>query len=40
MGHHIRHSKAQGSLQSVLHNKEGFYGFSDTRRQGAGVAVY
>ena len=41
MGHHLKQSKTQGSLQSVMQMDNGWlYGYSDTRRLGAGVATY
>jgi len=40
MGHTVTSSWTQGSLQSVLHNQNGLFGFADTRRLGAGVAAY
>ena len=40
MGHQLQQSPAMGSLQTVTHNPKGYGAFSDTRRIGAGVAVY
>ena len=40
MGHDVKLSRSMGSLQSVMHTPDGFVGFSDTRRAGAGVATY
>jgi len=40
MGHQIKQTSSMGSLQSVMHNQQGYWGFSDTRRAGAGVATY
>ncbi len=41
MGHQLKPSRTQGSLQSVLQTDEGqLFGFADSRRLGAGVASY
>ena len=40
MGHDVKLSLSMGSLQSVMHTPDGLFGFSDTRRAGAGVATY
>ncbi len=40
MGHLVQLSRSMGSLQSVMKTSHGRWGFSDSRRAGAGVAVY
>ena len=39
-GHKIVTKWAMGSTQSVMHNSDGFFGFSDSRRPGAKTAAY
>ena len=39
-GHEVQADSAMGSLQSVMHDSSSYWGFSDTRRAGAGVATY